>query len=623
MRRALFPLLLFAACRNAERRDQRNTPERPWFEIEGDVVDVGFGQPINLDVRPANAQGRSGEISWRQVSGPPLSLEITDRGFHVSARTPRLADLAPFPLPWSIVPLSPRTRGEMVLEAEWQRGRGSAVVRKRITITAAARSRGLPNVPVHQRIYLGGGGWRVADAPPGDSASVVERGGVSTFTPDRSGTWTLADDANRLVRLQAGRYDDTPLDCGRSDCHQELAVRTQGTPMTWALARRLGGAESGLEDIACTVACHATGEPGTHDGGFLDVAAELALLAPFEGVHDIGDLPRPLRRLGSVGCLACHGPGALPEADARWSILRADVCAYCHDAPPRYGHVEGWRGSQMSHADRDPRARENPKCVGCHTTWGFLELHAGAASKNRRKPPAEVGNVGIACAACHDAHGGSHDKGLLRDLPLPDVLASVPELVHSRSGTCLVCHAPDGQSTLPQASASALLAGRGGIDPRTGAPLVGPAPHLGVAGGCIGCHDGGPASTTASNAADSPAADRPRALERGANHAFASNPRHCSSCHSKPPELGSSIVTQAQELWQKLLARGVVSHSPAHEESMPLHATDFLRADAKLPLSRAATNLALILEDRAAAVHNPSYSKMLLQASREAIERAP
>ena len=35
-------------------------------------------------------------------------------------------------------------------------------------------------------------------------------------------------------------------------------------------------------------------------------------------------------------------PGALPEA--RWSILRADVCAYCHDAPPRYGHVEGWRG---------------------------------------------------------------------------------------------------------------------------------------------------------------------------------------------------------------------------------------------------------------------------------------
>jgi len=596
----------------ADRHDdpnERNAPERPWFEIDGDLVDVGFGQPISIDVRPANAQARSGEISWTQVSGPPLSdLEISDRGFHVSARTPRLADLAPVPLPWSIVPLSPRTRGEMVLEAEWHRGRGSAVLRKRVTVTAAARSRGLPNVPVHQRVYLGGSGWRVTQAPPGDGASVDVRSGVSSFLPDRAGTWTLADDANRLLSLQAGRYDDTPLDCGRAGCHRELADRAQGTPMTWALARRLGPTKSGTDETACAIACHATGEPGTHDGGFLDVAAELALPAPFDGVHDIGDLPRPLRRLGSVGCLACHGPGALPEADARWSILRADVCAYCHDAPPRYGHVEGWRASMMSHADHDRTAHDNPKCTGCHTTWGFLERHErepASPHKHPRKPPEGVGDVGISCAACHDVHGASHDKGLLRDLAMPDILANVPELAHSPSGTCLVCHAPDGQSTLPQASASALIAGRGGVDPRTGAPLLGPAPHLGVTGGCIGCHDGGPTS-----------------LERGANHSFAPNPKRCSSCHAKPPQGVSSIATEAQDLWQKLLDRRVVTHTATREEPQPLHATDSLRAGANQPLSRAAKNLALLLEDRAAAVHNPGYSKLLLQTSRDAIERA-
>jgi len=613
MKRALFPMLLFAACNSPGQK----VSEHPWFEIEGDVVDVGFGQPISIEVRPANAQARSGEISWTQVSGPPLSqLEITDRGFHLSARTPRLTDLAPLPLPWGIVPLSPRTRGEMVLEAEWHRGRGSTVVRKRFTITAAARSRGLPNVAVHQRVYLGGGTWRVTERPPGDSSSVEEQGGLSTFLPDRAGTWTLADDANRLVRLQGGRYDETPLDCGRSGCHQELAQHAQATPMTWALARRFSAARSSSDEIACAVACHATGEPGTHDGGFSDVAAELALAAPFDGVDDIGDLPRPLRRLGSVGCLACHGPGALPEADARWSILRADVCAYCHDAPPRYGHVEGWRGSSMSHADHDPHARENAKCIGCHTTWGFLERQERGPSKHARKPPENIGDVGITCAACHDVHGAQHDtsadgsrgpalsKGLLRDLPLPDILANVPELTHSRSGTCLGCHAPDGKSTLPQASASSILAGRGGVDPRTGAPLTGPTPHLGVPGGCIGCHDAGPPS-----------------LARGSNHAFAANPQRCAPCHAQPPEIGRSIQTQASDLWKKLISRRVITHVATNAESQPPHASDILRADPKLPISRAAKNLALLLEDRAAAFHNPTYAKLLLEASRQAIER--
>ncbi len=612
MKRALVPLLLFAACRNADPHDgpdERNVPGRPWFEIEGDLVDVGFGQPISIDVRPANAQARSGAISWRQVSGPPLAqLEITDRGFHLSARTPSLADLAP--LSWGVVPISPRTRGEMVLEAEWHRGRSSAVVRKRVTVTAASRSRGLPNVPVHQRIYLGGGAWRVTQGPPGNGASIEERDGVSTFTPNQAGTWTMADDANRLLHLQAGRYDDTPLDCGRSGCHQDLAARAQGTPMTWALARRLDAATSGTDEVACAVACHATGEPGSHDGGFLDVAAELAHAQPFDGVHDIGDLPRSLRRLGSVGCLACHGPGALPEADARWSILRSDVCAYCHDAPPRYGHVEGWRASSMSHADRDPQARESPRCVGCHTTWGFLEQRAAGAAGARqhaRKPPEEVGDVGIACAACHDAHGEAHDasKGLLRYFPLPTLIANVPELDHSPSTACLVCHAPDGQSTLPQASASALLAGRGGIDPKTGAALTGPTPHLGVTGGCIGCHDRGPSD-----------------LEHGASHAFAANPARCPSCHTTPPAPPDSLVPQAKELWKKLVSRRVVTHVPTPDASAPLHATDFLRVGANQPLARAAKNLALLLDDRAATVHNPSYANRLLQISREAIDRA-
>jgi hypothetical protein len=620
MKRALCPLLILAACGNAEEarpRGDKKASERTWFDVEGDLTNVGFDRPISVDVRPANARAGSGEISWRQVSGPPLSdLETSDHGFHLSARTPRLTDLVPLPLPWGILPLSPRTRGDIVLEAEWHHGRGSAVVRKRVEITSAARSRGLPNVPVHQRIYLGGGRWHVTESPPGDAAPVEDESGVSTFVPDREGTWTLADEANRTIRLQAGRYDETPLDCGREGCHRDLANRAQNTAMTWALARRLNAAES-KNEISCAVACHATGEPSTRDGGFLDVATEIGSTPAFDHVHDIGDLPRSLRRLGSVGCLACHGPGALPEAGARWSILRADVCAFCHDAPPRYGHVEGWRASMMSHADRDRTARESPRCVGCHTTWGFLERQAGSTATHPRRPPQGIGEVGIACAGCHDVHGSTRDasnastggdpalhESLLREIRTPTLLADLGEPLQS-SRTCLPCHAPDGTDGLPQASASALLAGRGGVDPRTGVPLKGPTPHLGVPKGCIGCHDSGPVGLT-----------------RGANHAFAPNPARCPSCHATDTPTVSSLLAQAADLWRQLVARRIVLHVPTRDEPLPAHATDTLRGDPKSPLSRAAKNLALLLEDRAAAVHNPAYAKLLLDKSREAIERA-
>jgi NAD-dependent dihydropyrimidine dehydrogenase PreA subunit len=607
MKRAIAPLVLLAACRSANDDAPRERSDRAWLALEGDTTDVGFGEPIAVDARAANAGARRGEIAWTQLAGPALTdVTTTDHGFHFSARTPHLADVAA--VPWGVVPLSARTHSEVVLEAEWHGGRGTTPIRERITIALAFRARGLPNVPVHQRVYLGGSGWRITSPPGGSQASIEWRDGIATFTPDRSGTWTFTDDAQRSLRLQAGRYDDTPLDCGRAECHQAIARSAQETAMTWALARRIDGPHPNARDIACALACHATGEPGSHDGGFADVAAEITARAPFDGVHDIGELAQPLRRLGSVGCLACHGPGALPEADARWSILRADVCAYCHDAPPRYGHVAGWSTSAMARADRNPVARENTKCVGCHTTWGFLAQHPNArasAPSAVRKPPPAVGNLGIACAACHEVHGASDQRALLRDVPPPSVLSGIDGLDHSPSATCSACHAPDESGLLPQASASTLLWGRGGVDPRSGVPLVGPSPHARVEGGCTGCHDAGPTD-----------------LVRGANHAFAANPARCTGCHPKPALPNGAIAQQAQSLYNALLARRAIVRTPPSSAPLPPHATDVLAARATTPLARAAHNVALVLEDRAAAAHNPAYATQLLAVSRDVIERA-
>jgi hypothetical protein len=595
MKRLVPSLFLLMACHG---RNERAAT----LDLGPDLAEVGFGERFDIDAR-----ADAGDVVWTQVAGPTLSdVVTTPRRF--SARMPSLAEKPGDDLPWGIVPFSPRTRGEVIIEAEWRPARGGPSVRRSVRVAAAARSRGLPNVPLGQRLYLGGVGWHMSSGPASTSATVRDLHGRSTFTPDREGVFTLADGAGKVLRVQAGRYDDTPLDCGRSNCHEDLSTAAARSPMTMALVRLFVRPETSGDQRACALACHATGEPGTHDGGFLDVARDLGLAAPLDGATAVGDLPRPLRRLGSVGCLACHGPSALPESAARWSILRSDVCAYCHDAPPRYGHVAGWQTSTMARADRDSQARADAECVSCHTTWGFLAKAApsSVARAEQRRPPDEAGPVGIACAACHDTHAlGANPNaphGLLRAVKVADIFASVPADARARSGACLFCHAPD-NGDLARASASAIWAGRGGIDPETGAPLVGPAPHLAVAGGCVGCH-----------------AQENAGLEAGANHAFRADESRCTTCHR--PHLAPSLDADARDLWKRLVELGVVETREA-SSSRPAHAAAKVRPSSPGALRRAAFDLSLLLEDPGATAHNPRYAQQLLDASRRAIPARP
>ena len=140
--------------------------------------------------------------------------------------------------------LSPRTRGEVVLQAVWSTASGGVAHRERITLAAAARSPGLPNVPVDARLYLGGSGWRVKESPPEGRATVEEREGVSTLRPDSRrhlaahrrrracaphSSGALRRDAPRLRPLRLPRRDRArraivPHDMGAARRLQERAL---------------------------------------------------------------------------------------------------------------------------------------------------------------------------------------------------------------------------------------------------------------------------------------------------------------------------------------------------------------------------------------------------------------
>ena len=614
------------ACRSAERH-QAGAP--PVFQVSADRAQLGFDAPFSIAVR-FSAVRAPVDVQWKQIGGSPLhDVAIGQGGLQFSARTPRLSDCRQGDLPWGIVPISPRTRGEIVLQAEWQMATDEAPQRERITVAAAARSRGLPNVPVDQRIYLGGSGWSVKEAPSGARANIEDRDGISTLRPDSGGIWQLVDGEGRSLRLQAGRYAETPLDCGRAGCHGEIARVAQSSPMTWALSRRLQdrtqhgdatlAAARSSDDVSCAAACHVTGEPWTHDGGFFDIAADLGWSPSLAGVHDLAQLPRALRRLGSVGCLACHGPSALPEAGARWSILRSDVCAHCHDAPPRYGHVVAWQTTSMARADRNRQAGSDRGCTPCHTTWGFLRELDGKAEDEAHDgaPPPGVGHLGISCPACHAVHDVSvaeAPRSLLRMPHLAPTFDHVPEEARARSATCLACHVPRDSARLAQASAGAVWAGRTGLDPETGAPLVGPAPHLSIAGGCVGCHREGPES-----------------VEHGKGHGFRADRRACASCHAEAaPSVTwaneqARIEKEARKLWDDLIELRVIAranHASPESPLPPPHAATAALRSQDSTLGRAAYDLSLVLEDRGFSAHNLPYARLLLEKARRPIERA-
>ncbi len=548
----------------------------PRVRLNGPAGDVGYSAPFEVSVLLGCSSSALGGVAWTFTGAPLLERSTSEAGYRFRARTAPAPARLGSARPGDVVAVSPAERGETWLTAHWTGPDGSSA-EATLRIVAAPRSRGLPNVALGERTLLGGRGYRVVRRPPGAAADPMPWGALTSLIPDAEGIWEVKASDGNLTRLFASRYDSVPLDCGRSNCHSRETHAAATTPMTSAF-RRLLEKPGSTTELECAFGCHTTGEPGAADGGFSHAFDELGLSHGELPSWDA--LPRTLRRTGGVGCLACHGPGQVPQPASRWSILRVEVCAYCHDAPPRYGHVAALRSSAMAHSDRSVDSRRRAACARCHTTWGFLDA-VKPERLGARMPPDDADPLGIACAACHAVHDESAIMpGSLRRISLAAVYTDIPESAVERSGACLYCHSPtDGVGP----SSAAIWAGRGALDPETLQPLTGPAPHAAVPGGCVGCHRSGPSNLT-----------------RGAGHAFRADNQGCFSCHG--------TRAASPELFQRA-ERLLAANNQGLQSGSPRHARERV---ARGPRERALDLVRFVLEDRGATTHNPRYAEALL-----------
>jgi hypothetical protein len=557
---------------------ERRRPARlvPLFDVGPARRVFGFDRPFEVAVKPACDDARRATATLAVAGGAPLvGVQVFQAGTRLVGRTAPPPALSPG-ITAGIVPVADAERGATWVDVATRLPDGR-VRHRSLELAATTRASGLANVGLDHHVLVRGVGLRLVERPPESQAELRSAGALLELVPDVPGRFVLEGTNPPRTIVESGRYDETPLDCGRSACHRDVAASAASSPMTHAHARDLDGPRA-LAEPGCALACHTTGEPGVEDGGFTHALSELG----HPVAHNFSELPRALRRLGGVGCLACHGPTAIPEATSRFALLGRGVCAVCHDSPPAYGHARAFASTRMASADHDLRTRAKP-CARCHTTFGAL-------GRDAHRPP-DGAELGLGCAACHDVHphvaGARVAPSLLRELPLPETLGALPPSMLGASRVCVGCHAPSVDAVLPEASASVLLLARGGTDPRSGSPLTGAAPHGAALDGCLSCHRSGP-----------------EGLGRGASHAFAVAADACTACHASRPR-DPTLAVRARALFERL--GGSLAASPPHAGAA--------RLPADPQKARAFANVALVLEDPAADVHNPRYAARLLDAA--------
>jgi hypothetical protein len=493
----------------------------PLFEVEGERAQVGYGGRFELRAVAGCEEAERAEVEWSALEPSTLALEASERRRVVRGAMPTIDEAGVVMPARGAVAISPRTRGtrrvrltiSMPDRATWSRD---------VEVHAAARATGMPSIATGARAHLAGTGLTVVDRPLGAQPTLEPAGATTIFTADQRGRYAIRTESGETFTIFAGSHVATDLDCGRAECHASTVEHAGESPMATVFARLI--ASEGYTP-GCAVACHAAGEPGLDDGGMLHVARELRVALPRHGgEHEHASMPRELRRLAGVTCTTCHGPGAIPEPGARARILRADVCAVCHDAPPRYGHVAAWRAGEMAQVDPDPALREDP-CARCHTTEGYLGIEVLERTAE------------ITCVACHAPHAAEHGPALTRR-PAIDPAITEAAMIEGSSRACAACHGIDRALDLPAASAVALVTGHFAFG-ADGNELRAAAPHGGLERGCLSCH--GSAGAGAAGA-----------LERGGDHAFGVARDVCAQCHDRaldaPADLAARIASLADRV---------------------------------------------------------------------------
>jgi hypothetical protein len=311
--------------------------------------------------------------------------------------------------------------------------------------------------------------------------------------------------------------------------------------------------------------------------------------------------------LGLMGCEGSSGPAGEPgPAGPTGPVADASnlSCTECHNGSSLItGKTAAW--SESLHGNGEAYARgSRSSCAGCHSGGAFQEmvldgLTPATVTAGDPEPTRQD------CRTCHQIHTTNTDADWALTTTSPVELFAFEGVTFDGGdgNLCATCHQPrravtpavDGQIEItsthwgphhgPQ---SAMMLGIAGAGDVVGRPMI---HYTAIEGTCVGCHMG-----------------------QEQDHSFEANVSACQTCHAGAEDFDiNGVQTEIQTKLDELEA-GLISLGWLDEEGHP--------AVTSIPAAQAAALwnwIYIAHEDKSLGVHNPAYTKALLDAGLDAL----
>jgi hypothetical protein len=285
-------------------------------------------------------------------------------------------------------------------------------------------------------------------------------------------------------------------------------------------------------------------------------------------------------------------------------------CTECHNDTSLISEkVFAWEESKHGIGEAAVYAGGRAGCTGCHSGASFTAMVAAGETN----PDTFEGVAGVTrqdCRACHQIHTSyTGDDWALTTTESFDLYASGTTFDGGSGNLCARCHqarrefpaAEDGMITGisshwgphhgPQASMLMGVAGAGAEgNPSAHATMVEDT--------CVACHMG-----------------------EGANHGFAPSVAACQDCHADIEDFDfSGLQTEVQAKLDQI-GEALVAEGALNENTPDGHPSEQVQEEgAPENIATALFNWIYIAhEDKSLGVHNPAYTRALLDASAEAL----
>ncbi|MFA5297507.1 MAG: hypothetical protein WC389_04790 [Lutibacter sp.] len=315
---------------------------------------------------------------------------------------------------------------------------------------------------------------------------------------------------------------------------------------------------------------------------------------------------------GKDGIAGIDGVDGVDGADG----VGVQECVACHSDGHRDAIYDQYAMSNHATGSSWYYAGTRADCAQCHSNQGYIEFQETGEVKAGFKNPEP-----ISCTGCHKEHrsfdfANDGNDYALRTLEPVTLVTDPTYAINSKnssdllgySNTCVNCHQPREAAPTPDVNGNAkigshwgphhgpqgtMLEGLGGalIAGTAGYPGVGTANHK-KGSSCVTCHMGTPATA-----------------EDG-GHTWNPSTTACVKCHTTVPTSVAGLDASRATLLALLQAKGVADANGNIIEG----------GTYPIKVVQAAWNYLYVKEDRSNGIHNPIYTKALIQNSIEAVQ---